>query len=183
MLRHGIAISKVSLRGSVGAALGSLALAFAATAILGCGAAKEEPVQVRVPALIKALSDPDAGARGRAAAELGRIGPEANEAVPALIKALGETNADVRASAAEALGEIGPQKEEVVPALIAALDDPESFVRASAAWALGNIGPEAGPAAPELKRLTEKDPDESVRRDAREALEKIANGEPAEGGS
>jgi HEAT repeat protein len=177
MSRHGIviSISDVSLRRSVGTALGSLALTLAVIAVLGCGAGKEEPVQVRIPALIKALGDPDAGVRGRAAAELGRIGPEARDAVPALIAALGEANADVRASAAEALGEIGPQEEEVVPALIAALDDPENFVRASAAWALGNIGPKAKQAAPKLKRLAEKDPDESVRHDAREAIEKIGN--------
>ena len=170
MSRYGVTLSHVSLRGWA-----PVALALAAIGMLGCGAAKEEPVKVRVPALIKALGNTDASVRAHTAAELGRIGPEAKAAIPALIKALGDTNADVRASAAEALGEVGTQEKDVVSALVAALGDPESFVRASAAWALGNIGPKAAEAAPELKRLTENDPDETVRRDAREALEKIGS--------
>jgi HEAT repeat protein len=46
-------------------------------------------------------------------------------------------------------------------------------VRRNAAEALGRIGPEAKEAIPELARLVEKDPAESVRKVAREALEKI----------
>ena len=74
---------------------------------------------------------------------------------------------------ANALGRIGAAAEEAIPALIGALGDKEAGVRRLAARALGRIGPGAGEAIPELKRLAAEDPDETVRRYARDALVKI----------
>ena len=140
----------------------------AATFLLGdCG-------PTAVPALEKALADPDAAVRYYAAAALGRLGPEAKAAVPALIKLLADADANVRWRAARALGDIGPEAKSAVPALVKALADPDADVRYCAAWALGDIGPAAKAAVPALKKVLEnKDEDKAVRDNARWALEKI----------
>jgi hypothetical protein len=98
---------------------------------------------------------------------------EGNKAVPALIKFLGTTDASVRKGAVIALGWIGPEAKEAVPELIKTLADPDADVRTAAAGALGEIGPEAKEANLELERLAEKDPMESVRQRAQDAVEKI----------
>lgn len=75
-----------------------------------------------IPALIDALSDPNADVRRYAADGLAVIGPSAQTAVGSLIRLL-EDDPDeaVRESAARALGQIGPAAAEAVPALHRAL--------------------------------------------------------------
>jgi HEAT repeat protein len=108
-----------------------------------------------VPALIKALADPDV--REEAVSALGWIGPAAEPAVPALIKAVADANPNVRRAAVSALGQIGPAAEPAVPVLIKALADPEDpdlrvgpldflNVREAAAMALGTIATSLGDA-------------------------------------
>jgi HEAT repeat protein len=53
------------------------------------------------------------------------------------------------------------------------LGDQDAEVRRGAARVLGWIGPEAKEAVPDLERLAEMDPEEFVRKNARDALEKI----------
>jgi HEAT repeat protein len=71
----------------------------AAYAIGGMGAAAAPAV----PALIKALSDPEPAVRFPVCIALREIGPAAKEAVPALMKALDDRNDDVAAMARKAL--------------------------------------------------------------------------------
>jgi HEAT repeat protein len=79
-------------------------------------------------------SDPDPGARCRAASELGRIGGE--DAVDALVDALRDPVKEVRASAGAALACIGIP---AMGALIGVLADGNWVVRYRAAEALGSI--------------------------------------------
>jgi hypothetical protein len=65
-----------------------------------------DPFAESVPALVRALNDPEANVRTSAADALERIGPSAAEAVPALIAALNDDDARVRRSAAGALAKI-----------------------------------------------------------------------------
>ena len=56
-----------------------------------------------VPALIRALEDPDAGVRGQAALALLKFGPDAKEAIPALEAAESDSDETVREWAGKAL--------------------------------------------------------------------------------
>jgi len=84
-----------------------------------------------VPALIRALSDPDPELRHQAARALSRMGPSVRDAVPALIRALKDPDPLVRRSAARALGQVGPDAAIAIPALVEAMrskDDTETNV-------------------------------------------------------
>jgi HEAT repeat protein len=103
-----------------------------------------------VPALVKALGDPDQGVRANAAICLGFIGHQAKAAVPALSRLLMDQNEvdTVRSWAALSLGRIGP---DALPVLIEALKPgSDVFVRGAAANAVGKMGPKAEPAIPQL---------------------------------
>jgi HEAT repeat protein len=91
------------------------------------------------PALIAALSDPDARVRALAAQALGAIGPEASAAVPALIVLLGSSDEGSRNSACIGLAGIGPLAKEALPALRRALDDSSRNVRGFAQRAIDRI--------------------------------------------
>jgi hypothetical protein len=67
-------------------------------------------VHAAVPALARALRDPDEEVRFNAAAALGLMGAEAGPAVPALQMALNDPSPDVRAAAHKALWEIPRQR-------------------------------------------------------------------------
>ncbi len=102
------------------------------------------------PALIRALSDPDARVRAEAAKALGFI--KDGRAASALAKLLRDPDANVRFYAAYALGEIRDPKTKT--ALLAALRDPAWRVRDQAAWALRGLRDPslAAPLAAELKK-------------------------------
>jgi HEAT repeat protein len=59
-----------------------------------------------VPALIRALEDPDAGVRSQAALALLKFGPAAREAIPALEEAQSDSDESVRDLAGKALKKI-----------------------------------------------------------------------------
>ena len=73
--------------------------------------------------LVAALSERDAALRAKAAAALGGIGPDAQEAVPALASALADPSGNVAADAAHALGKIGRAAKGAVPVLIDVVKD------------------------------------------------------------
>jgi HEAT repeat protein len=100
-----------------------------------------------MPDLILALANGNAGARSRAADEIGSRGAEAAPAVPALMTALRDGSARVRASAGLALGNIGADDEAVVRLLAKALKDRSPDVRYAAALALSRAGTPAARAA------------------------------------
>lgn len=92
-----------------------------------------------IPALIKALDDPDADVPKRAAAVIGEFGPSAETAVPALTKALQHREKYVRVRAADALGLIGPKATQASASLTNALRDRDGEVRIAAALALWRV--------------------------------------------
>lgn len=87
-----------------------------------------------IPALLKALEDPERDVRAAAARSLGRLG--AVEAVPALVEALAARRVPP-AAAGFALVQIGPA---AVPRLEALLHHEEPVVRARAAELIGLVG-------------------------------------------
>lgn len=126
------------------------------------------------PALLVALKDPEPGVRKVAASSFRSMEAAPRGAVAALVAALRDPSAEVRAEAAFGLmGFHSPPAREAVPALSAAFgQDPDRQVRINAARALGLMGPAAKDAVPAL-RSGLRDPDESVRSAAAEALQGI----------
>ncbi|MFO1340906.1 MAG: serine hydrolase [Burkholderiaceae bacterium] len=119
-----------------------------------------------VDALVQRLGDADLAVREQAAAQLGRLGPQAHAAVEPLVAALGHDDPYLRGAAAVALGQIG---EAAVPALTQALTSDDVERRWSATIALGRVGAPASQALPELTRLL-ADPSTQVRQVAAATL-------------
>lgn len=141
--------------------------AFAAWSLGNLGAGAKDSVPALARALARAKTD------AVVASALARIGPAAESAVPTLVAALRGDDPDRRWRAARTLGRIGPPAAAAVGPLTDALGDAgNSELRRHAARALGRIGAAARPAAAALQRAT-GDPDEGVRREARQALERL----------
>ncbi len=83
-----------------------------------------------VPALVAALSDPDADVREHAADALGHLGPDAEASADALAALAGDPAARVRLAAAAALGQLGPVADAALERL--ATTDPDPKVAAVA---------------------------------------------------
>src|SRR5262249_10564766 len=122
-----------------------------------------------VPALIRALQDPEKEVRQAAISALGAAGAEAAAAVPDLVALLPQ-DGPRGLHVVRPLGAIGPA---AVPALIRALRGRDADVRSRAAQALRLIGPEARAAAPTLVEVL-RDPEARVRVRAAEALWQVA---------
>ena len=135
-----------------------------------------------LPALTRALSDPDVQMRRNAALALINLGGgypaealprlDIREATSALIRATEDADADVRAWAAHALGEMGPGAAPAIPALVRLLGDKEEGPRNTGCLALGRIGRVAKEALPALREALQ-DPSRDVRGFARQAIEEI----------
>ena len=78
------------------------------SAIYALGHIHSEPQSV-LPALIKALNDPDTRIRGQAAGSFAEFGPDAKATVPILFKLLEDQDLIVRINAAEAIKNIDPE--------------------------------------------------------------------------
>jgi hypothetical protein len=133
-----------------------------------------------LPALIRALHDPDVQMRRNVVLVLASLagtweGPPPlviREALPALITALGDDDSDVKGWAAQDIGLIGADAKVAVPDLIRLLKNSDEGLRNSACIALGDIGPAAKDALPALRKAL-SDPSKDVRRFAQIAIEKI----------
>jgi HEAT repeat protein len=90
-----------------------------------------------IPALAKALRDPDNEVRWAAAGALAKI---REDAVPVLLDSLRDQDWRVRHASVYALGEIGAGAKAAIPALIRELADPFPTVRTSTVASLVNIG-------------------------------------------
>jgi HEAT repeat protein len=133
-----------------------------------------------VPALARALRDPDVNMRRNATLALGALGGgwwqfatgsakiDTRAALPALISALQDKDQDVRAWSAQAIGDIGPAAVTAVPSLVKLLSN-DAYSRISVFIALYGIGPAAKAALPALKPYL-SDPDADVRRMAARAV-------------
>lgn len=131
----------------------------------------------QVMVLAEIVAGSDGRLSGKAARQLGRIGPAAKKAIPALRVALMNSNAGVRLDAAYSLWLIEHNAEEVVPVLAALLEVPAQFsydtnVPATAAYYLSNIGPEAEAAVPALTKALQH-AHGSVRETSTQALGSI----------
>ncbi|MEN8151891.1 MAG: HEAT repeat domain-containing protein [Planctomycetota bacterium] len=127
-----------------------------------------------VDGLIRGLSPRQPGSvRIQAAAGLGSIGPEAEDAVDALGACLFAKEDDLRWHASRALGRIGEPSVEPVLRLLDVMETPPP--RVAACDALGEVGPPAKNAVKALKRLSKAD-EPSVRFAALSALALITEG-------
>ncbi len=119
-----------------------------------------------LPALVRGLRTRDAQARGLAAIAIAKYGARARPAVPALVAALDTQDRRCLRMLGNALAVVDSR------ALIAAVQHERPEIRRGAVYAIGSLGKGGRAAAPALLRALE-DPDEQVRRAAREALKAI----------
>jgi HEAT repeat protein len=136
------------------------------------------PARKAVEGLLRDLKDKDEGVRLHAAKSLGQMGAGAKAALPALLAAAKDPDPDVRRvaeRAAETVREALGQGKDDVARLVEELRDRDEAVRLKAAKVLGRLGVAAKSAVPALSDAT-KDPDDDVRRVAKDALDKIHGG-------
>jgi HEAT repeats len=137
-----------------------------------------------VPALARALRDPDTEMRRNVAVALDVVGggwwhfPDGDAkldlrpALPALLSALRDSDPGVRAWAAQDLGDIGAAAGMAVPRLRAMLHSPDAESRGTACNALGAIGLAARGALPDLRGALD-DSSPEVRQAAGAAIARI----------
>lgn len=137
-----------------------------------------------VPALARALRDPDPEMRRDVAVALDVVGggwwhfPDGDSkldlrpALPALLTALADSDPGVRAWASQDISDIGEGAAAAVPRLRAMLHSSDPGSRGSACGALGGIGFAARGALPDLQQaLNDSSPE--VRQAARDAITRI----------
>jgi len=117
---------------------GFLVVLVLAGSCAGCGG-DSAPAGPGAEHWAKALRDPDARVRRKAALKLGNLGPADPAALPALIGALKDRDAGVRCEAILALVKFGRAAREAVPALEGARKDADARVRSYATRALAAI--------------------------------------------
>jgi HEAT repeat protein len=137
-----------------------------------------------VPALARALRDPDPEMRRDVAVALDVVGGgwwhfpdggpklDLRPILPALLAALQDSDPGVRAWVAQDISDIGPGAATAVPRLRAMLHSPDAESRGAACNALGAIGTAARAALPDLRSaLGDSSPE--VRQSARDAITSI----------
>lgn len=140
---------------------------------LGVPAARAVPATVR--ALAAALQrDPNVGLGGLAFVQATRA--YRGDVLPHLLPLTTDPDPRVRQAAVALLATPGVASSRAVPSIIRALTDPEPKVRTTAADALGTLGGRAHAAVPALEKAAAGDESETVRTDARNALEQIRRG-------
>jgi HEAT repeat protein len=126
--------------------------------------------------VLKALNDPEPRVRHAAAYAVGRMGERAKGAAPQLRAELESSDPVLRVASAWALVHVSARPDQVasvvLPILIHGLRNENSAVRRGSAEALGRLG-KAGLGAEAALKSAARDPDESVRKNALEALEKM----------
>ncbi|HEV3262006.1 MAG TPA: HEAT repeat domain-containing protein [Gemmataceae bacterium] len=123
--------------------------------------------------LVKALENPEAKIRAKAAAALGAKGPDAKLALRSLVKVVKTDTDDLaRRQALEALDKIGRPDNADLSFLRDYLRDQNTDLRGFAASALGKLGPDARGAAPDILPLM-ADRAASVRQQAARTLGKV----------
>lgn len=146
---------------------------------LGKVAAQASEGVVALPALLRAMSDPDAAVRYWAATGLGNLGAEAKETGMKPVRdALGDESAVVRVAAARALIRMG-DAEAALPVLEAELSGPEQWTRLHAAIVLDEAGESARSAIPALEKALVNQPNKYIVRVANRALNDLKGTENA----
>jgi len=128
-----------------------------------------------VPALVAATKDQSGLARKGALEALRGMHPQPDPEIvmPTLIERLEDEDRDVREVAILYVKNIGRRSKQAVPALIEAFSKLDRVDRVLVVQALGEIGPEAKAAIPLIKEAATHDSDETLRKAARAAIEKI----------
>jgi HEAT repeat protein len=123
-----------------------------------------------VPALKKALTDPDFRSPTHAARALWLLTGDPEEALPTLIKSMDDLT--YFQHAVEVLGEMGPEAAPAVDRLIEGLSERDPDDRVAAAYALARIGSPAAKAQEPLREMLE-DEEAQVREAAEMAIEAV----------
>jgi len=144
-----------------------------------------------VPALARALRDPDPQMRRDVAVALDVVGGgwwhfrdggsklDLRPALPALLAALQDSDPGVRSWAAQDISDMGAGAAAAVAPLRAMLHRPDTESRGTACRALGEIGSAARGALPDLRRaLSDSSPE--VRQAARAAIVSIDRASPVQ---
>lgn len=124
------------------------------------------------PAMIAALSDPDAAVRYWGATGLVILHGEAKPAEAALLRALRDDGPNVRVAAAHALCHIG-RDDVAIPALIDDLQNEQEWVRLAAAIALDEVDEQARPAIAVMMHARDHDANKYVVRVVNRALNQL----------
>jgi len=124
----------------------------------------------RVEALMRDLKSPSPPKRIAAADALSRLGPEAAPAVHALLEAMDGKQAWADFAMMDALSSLGTS---ALPILIETIQDEQSKLRVPAGRALWTMGATAQDALPVLRKLSEEDKNEALRKLAASAVRKI----------
>jgi HEAT repeat protein len=135
-----------------------------------------------LPLLVKRVDDPAEMVRGAAAIAILPYGDRAAHALPVLMKWFKNHPNTYRVDQrvfGEAIGAMGAAAAPAVPMLIEASKSPKPWVREEAVYALGLIGPDVEGVLPALQEALE-DPENSVRRQAENALKPPVGSEMAE---
>lgn len=125
--------------------------------------------EAAVPEVLPKLKDPDEFVRLRAVSVLGRIGPEAKEALPEIELAKNDSSQFVRNAAIEADFRIRVEVKSLVPLF----KDKDEEKRLYAVKACGFLGPLAKPVLAELSQALRTDKSKEVRREAAKSLAKL----------
>lgn len=131
-----------------------------------------------VPALKRALADPNFPAPTHAARSLWLLTDDPKAALPTLMKAMDDLS--YFQHAVEVLGEMGPKAAPAVDRLIEALNERDPDDRVAAAYALARIGNEASKAREPLQKLLEAE-ESHVREAAQTALDALSKPGPDDG--
>ena len=127
-----------------------------------------------VPALRKALTEPDYPMPTHTARSLWLLTGDPGEALPTLIKAMDDLS--YYQHAVEVLAEMGPEATPAVDRLIEGLGERDPDDRVSAAYALARIGVPAAKAKEPLRKLLD-DEEARVREAAEKALKALVEAE------
>jgi HEAT repeat protein len=117
-------------------------IAFATAVLILSGCSQSGPTLAHgqpVEHWVRALRDPDAKVRKRAADVLGNVGAADATVVPALATALKDQDRVVREATVLALLKMGSAAKDAAPALVEASKDSDARVRSYAAKALEKI--------------------------------------------
>jgi HEAT repeat protein len=93
-----------------------------------------------IPALLKALKDPDPIVRRNVANAFWWLGEDSKPAVPSLAALLHDDDVEVRRAAARTLLELGLSSKEAIPTLLEAKNDSDKVVRIYAGTAIVGLG-------------------------------------------
>lgn len=127
------------------------------------------------PVVIRAMSDPDPGIRGFAAAILATVGGDPPMIIDALARAIGEDpDGDVRRRAIGSMFKFTEHAAPAVDAVIAATEfEGTPYLQRDALYLLGRLPPQTAPRSLPVLTAALKSPELEIRRAASEALGRL----------